>query len=527
MIVYSTSLEIRPVSPIGLEDSATRTQELVRSWVIAWYSRRGSVTFTVPERDGRVRPIEGHEIQVRSRRDGSSRELWTVTWTRPDEADATLKWQASAMVARDREHVEFTVLLRVDSSEFEVRPIRVSLRPPRIVQSIVAELTCRLGTRPLRSEPVAIDAASVSRFVTSELRDPERRLPCIVVSTKNADGSTIVNPALLAQYVAGLAEVYVLQDKWTSYELRSEVSQNYACYDGAVRVYWPRFGSKDDLAYHPYFTEEGLQGLPGQRDAGELRVFRMVAQRAASRATPGSLARAIEQATLADARQAQDSAIQELQERAARGETDVKALSDKLREVIVTRDEALRLLEEERSRREELERQIALTGVAESPEPQSQPGLALPASVGEAILQAERRFGAELVITDDARRSAAESPFRSPDRVLSALEAIAELSKIHFSKTPFGSGIGPLETFFRSRGALDYASQDSVTTTGKYGQQRRIIYHGEPLMLSRHLTLGGGSRENCLQIYWELDSATKKIVIGHCGLHLDYARHNT
>jgi hypothetical protein len=38
----------------------------------------------------------------------------------------------------------------------------------------------------------------------------------------------------------------------------------------------------------------------------------------------------------------------------------------------------------------------------------------------------------------------------------------------------------------------------------------------------RHLTLGGGDRTNCLQIYFDVDEKTKKFAIGYCGRHLPY-----
>lgn len=40
----------------------------------------------------------------------------------------------------------------------------------------------------------------------------------------------------------------------------------------------------------------------------------------------------------------------------------------------------------------------------------------------------------------------------------------------------------------------------------------------------RHLTLGGGDRQNCLQVYFEFDRDARKVLIGYCGVHLPHAK---
>jgi len=43
----------------------------------------------------------------------------------------------------------------------------------------------------------------------------------------------------------------------------------------------------------------------------------------------------------------------------------------------------------------------------------------------------------------------------------------------------------------------------------------------------KHITLGGGSRVNCLQVYFEPNDGLLKIEIGYCGRHLPYYRQRT
>ncbi len=62
-----------------------------------------------------------------------------------------------------------------------------------------------------------------------------------------------------------------------------------------------------------------------------------------------------------------------------------------------------------------------------------------------------------------------------------------------------------------SRGAREVAGGDFM-----YNERKRRIL--------RHLTLGGGDSENCLQIYFEPDIEPAKMVVAYCGRHLPYDR---
>jgi hypothetical protein len=45
--------------------------------------------------------------------------------------------------------------------------------------------------------------------------------------------------------------------------------------------------------------------------------------------------------------------------------------------------------------------------------------------------------------------------------------------------------------------------------------------------MQRHLTLGGGTTNNCLQIYFEFDDDSRCVLIGSCGRHLPYHHQRT
>ena len=72
-------------------------------------------------------------------------------------------------------------------------------------------------------EPRGISAPRVPEFVRGRLLSKSRRLPIVLVSRTAVFDKWLVDPAELADRLAGIAEVNVLDDKWAGYALSDEV----------------------------------------------------------------------------------------------------------------------------------------------------------------------------------------------------------------------------------------------------------------------------------------------------------------
>jgi DNA repair exonuclease SbcCD ATPase subunit len=134
-----------------------------------------------------------------------------------------------------------------------------------------------------------------------------------------------------------------------------------------------------------------------------------------------------------------------------------------------------------------------------------------------AVQKGEEDFGERIHIWSDAEDAAEESPFSRPNEVYEALGAIAELAELDSQD----SATGPWDKFFEERG-IKYAPNERQVTMGKYGDER--IFHDRETdrrkEIQRHLTLGAGSREECVQIYFDREEGTDKFAVGYCGMHL-------
>jgi predicted nucleic acid-binding Zn-ribbon protein len=144
-------------------------------------------------------------------------------------------------------------------------------------------------------------------------------------------------------------------------------------------------------------------------------------------------------------------------------------------------------------------------------------------SVAAALSAATTEFGDILTVWEEAVRSAEQSLFASPDQVYRALLAIVEVGRDYFSARAREVAGGPLDRVFQKRIPFKYTGFESATTLSRYGADR-VFRHGElSLQMQRHLTLGGGQTNNCLQIFFEFEDMNQRVLIGYCGRHLPYA----
>ena len=105
--------------------------------------------------------------------------------------------------------------------------------------------------------------------------------------------------------------------------------------------------------------------------------------------------------------------------------------------------------------------------------------------------------------------------------ILQALDAINLLAAA-WHNTPSGN-IGSWGTYFINLPGWKYAADESETTMGLHGTKRSFSDQevGRLITITRHLTYQGSSGD--LQIYFDLDDATDKFIVGYIGEHLPYA----
>ena len=415
------------------------------------------------------------------------------------------------------------------------------------------------------------------------LLNPKRVLPVVLMKLGGPVKIDLDSLHNLQGHLLGLAHVAALLDEPTVDRLAKVLGSKVFAKEAALRVYWPGLLQDDLPQSHPFQTWEQLQQnlktgpLPqilmnllspvSAEQSGEaprfFEAFQAIehSRSAVPRADPSVAERlAAAEAEAERARQAQQRLERESQAGQRRLEGLLDELADLRAQVAALRadrpevksedltaelerawDENARLRQDwEAARRQAVELETDFRNYLDSSallwEAPDAPNAAAPlvaaggrgpATVADALRSAAAEFADILTVWDDAERSAEQCSFGSPAKVFQALEAIAVVGRAYFKARHGGPPLGPMDRAFLSHVPFKYTCFESPTTLGIFGAERVFHRGGQSRQMQRHLTLGGGTTNNCLQLYFDFDNATQRVLIGYCGRHLPFARQRT
>jgi hypothetical protein len=530
----------------------------------------------------RFSPLEGHEVCC----DGdecATHQFVNLTWEFPEPKDPAFLWHFSAVAACDDRVVETALVIRVRPLSAALRELHYLLDSsnplaalPALVFQLLSDWPCSIDGHAVPSRGRLLRTNLLGPFVRDTLLDPSRVLPVIML---NLDGPLNVDDAGLQKFqgqVAGLAHVVALANHTAALRLKELLGPERSCEGGAVRLYWPGFSRDAPPEAHPLKSAEEIRKMLA-RGSLEGQLQQVLAGFAARLFREGSVIRAARAALAADRdRQRQALAEAEAELRRLRDEAEaarqqVQAVQAELADVRgqltslleapspeppkrwETFDELATELEkvwdenrhlraeceEARRRAAELEADLrnytdnwALfweTPAGQAARPDTLPpvdGRAFE-NVADALQAAAVECADVLTVWEDAVRSAELSPFPNPEKVFRALQAIAEVGRDYFKAQDGGPPLGPIDRAFYRRVPFKYTGFESRTTMGLFGTERVFRHQDQGRQMVRHLTLGGGTTNHCLQIYFEFDDAARRVLIGYCGRHLSFSRQRT
>lgn len=449
----------------------------------------------------------------------------------PDPEDATWRW---------RTHIDIGVedggaWLRVRVGLFSpreglvTRPKVAPHRPP-VVRRIVDRLDVRIDGRRI-GQPWVLTVPEVPgyvRFLTSK----DRRLPVLAIS-HDAEGEPFLDRARAADRLLGLAHV-VEVDLQSSYAVTDAIGKTLSCYSGAVRMYWPGFAVGDDPYFHRAYVGGSLAYLGREGMGGEL--FDTLGRLSALSIAEPELRRRLrrEQHAHTSAAAAAQAAVAraslthggvvdpidraawlELVEDNDRQQRRLAELEGELFEARLEID-ALRT---ERDAAEAQARSVDITDTFSPPRPRgvvgrSQPPVPIEDFVPESVLEAvrvARERCRHLLFLEEAFTSAARSSYDDPERALANLLLMEQIGDDWVAGELTD---GPHEAFQQRcsgyHGSLHGAQLPNI-------EQYTRSYEGREITLGPHIARGHGPDKSVLRIYWYLDEARKRIVIGHVG----------
>lgn len=495
--------------------SAEAIWDEVSTWVSGWYTRNApGVTLPANWAKGGLgvlAPRHGHSLEVSTLTvDGQgSGPLREVRWRYPDGMDASLVWSAEAALYAADDTI-LTLVLKIASLDFELLPARFQLGTPRIIRTLVGRGDAWVGDHPITLDPHRIEPDSIDKLVEM-LLSKSRRHPVVVVSPDPFSETWTVDPVAISNILAGVASVHVLSSKWAGFALTDEVGKQRSCYNGAVRIYWPRFSLDADPFFHRLWLPSEISEFGGSEAFGR-SLLRIIAAAASFRFVEPEPLRSFrmrhDEARLAALRAASGGDYDVLFEEYSNLDGEVRQLREQLE--VATRDNEIL--------RENLS--AAWSAVPEPvPVPKAgavddRPDLK---SVHEAVAEAQRRT-THVVYLDDAFSSAKESPFKQPDKAYSALLAIDDVARRWAEQLGGGAAVGTRKEAFRLRG-FEYKEEISQTSAGKWGDEYTYLYEGKKMVFAPHITIGAKQADKCLSIHMFWDEPKRRVVIAHVGRH--------
>jgi hypothetical protein len=428
--------------------------------------------------------------------------------------------------------VECTILLKTDEISARVTaPIQVTR--PRLVQSLTQECNPSGNTPGLRIK--RLDESSAAAFLM-EVEREERQYPIIVISTTR-DGSYLVAPERLRSLLVGIAEVVEVPAGVDTFRIEEVVGRRYGAWGGAINVlFQSRTGSQGVYCDSTLYRATNLADLAADGKNVDTEIlaavthrtnlpysWRHISQEVVSQAIlRGQLSASIQKAKGRD----------DAQEYVALLEEADKELLSKDKEVAALRQD----LEDKSLQVRKLQADIdglkhALNGRQSSGEtsddelyairPLREAVTALVAgepTLEESLTIISTFFPDRVVVLDSAYDSAHDSrEFLYNKR---AFDLLWNLANGYWKALTDGQGdmIGK-----RVFGVNDYAQNEGESLSSAGKKRRTFAYRGNDILMEKHLKIGvKDSIAETLRVHFEWFGSEKRLVIGHCGKHLNF-----
>jgi len=403
---------------------------------------------------------------------------------------------------------------------------------PGIVQSLVTSKhwRCKSGTELLNGRPIVAYSGRMD-LVKKALSDARRGCPLVYVSCARDTEKPLIDVDRLASLLSGTAVVYVAENYEVDSEAEHLIGDVFGIWNGGIRIYKPsvNFDSPYDARRHRYFTGPRVLELGPSEVA--LQIVRACCRRApviaagdvASIDDIVSLARRKRLRELARSNGATDNSElealiaavdednlklrNELEETRLLQELELEEKTNALAQVLYDYDQYKQNTQGAYSRIQDLERQSSSLQNLKS----------LPLTLEDTLRTVCALHGDTLEYLEEAAESAREASFNNIAIAWKLLWSLAE--ELH--PMLFNENIPFSDTAYKNRTGFNLAMSEGAQTQrdAKLMRLRQRTYRGNDIDITPHV--GWGTGNDCLRVHFAIDQASQKLIIGHCGNHLD------
>lgn len=532
MIVYASQLHLTEPQASGPVAAA------VGSWLAA--KLRNPKIKSLAAKPGRHSLGRGSFLEVQQC-DAAAPEAYAIRFGHPDREVEAREWLTEVGVQAAPGGSICTVLLhaRDQSTRVHVRP---DTTRPLVVREILKHCTLRGSTPGGNPRPLTADDADAFGMM---VRDRDRSYPVIEVSPLE-DGTYPIDPKRLADLVVGIAEVVSIPADEDTFALSDALGSHLSAYHGAINVLWPVV----ERSSGPFVPTTRLlatdleraleQGRLPEREILELLCHETNPRLARSHISLERVHGMLLRASLDTARKAASSAEDpELRELTQQIDGEQRAEIERLQKEVEDRDRQLtakstELDEKDRELRQEIARTDALkaqlqragnsaagNSMSESDRKVIVSALDEDPSLEQTLAAVAVLFADRLVVLDTAYASARKA--REFKFVAKARQMLIRLCTDYYDALLSGKGDREGTSIFGKSG---FAARESETVENNKRARdlRSFTYNGETIEMMRHIKIGvKDSVAETFRAHFHWDTETKRIILGHCGKHLDHS----
>lgn len=478
-------------------------------------------------------------------------QYWSLRLEHPDAEEKFRRWSTDIGL----EVGTGRVLVSVATVHW-VLPRYIGAEPNQPVPSapgIVGRLLRLKGWRAVAgSEPLSSNAfglaAGHGKGLLERLTDPERTCPILLITRSFPSGELRLDGAKLARLLAGAASVVVAESSDVDKELEWLLPRHFRCWGGMARVYQPglRLEVETDSRRHRFFWPEQIEELTPE--VVEVMLIRGIARQSAYEL--GNRLTSLEdvqvrnrEMRLAQLKQSRagssDAEMVELLnlELESLGKARVKEVEEfgsRLKELNDWNDEISQKNQElERDLKGEQAKTRELKAVADDAERRARSAErraaaldslgSLPESLPAMIALLEELHSERIAFTGRARESAGAATINDFKSEMSAVwRCLWSLPTVLHRLFFECSGIDVVKQY-REQSGFEMAMSEGRTTQSnpRLMRLRRDVFEGTEIDFTPHVKYGTDPR--AMRVYFHVDRDRRRLVVGHCGDHLDTA----
>lgn len=538
--LYRCGFDLKPNTPTAKWDDAVRE---VRRWISKRLSSSGQQDDALGKRwfftggDWKNKTTHVHIRACYEEAGAATPNYWALRFEHPCNEISHRHWITDIGITKIEEN-NYRFLLhlyhRLSSTYIGPEPCTPKRTRPGIVTALLhsKHFTLMAGYLELSNSPLNLPFGGGKSFYEL-ITDADRLLPIVLVTRDHETGKTFIDPKIIADQLAGNAIVYVTTNAEVDTELDYFLGDNLKCRNGMVRIFQPKAQQdKEDSKRHRFFLPAHILSLGVESVSDQLTTALNIRARRWIGAGCETIEDVESEARRVRLRQLRDSAKndQEQGEWLSLLEKDNSELSKEAGNAKRRIEELERELEEKAEQLEGATYQTKLARVekndayerariAESKLISFGDILELPRTIYDVVELIKRLQAGRLVFTKEANKSAKETSFDDVNSCWTCLWQMAtNLHPLYFDDSLSAREI---ERKFKEQTGIELVMTEGKQTKAdnRLMGLRKITYDDSSYDITPHVKLRTNNVD--LRIHYAPDHQKQRLIIGHCGDHLE------